>query len=81
MLLDLLYGLLQTRQIERLQQIVDRIHLERAHGILVEGRRKDDLRKARLLVFFQQFFDDGKAVQPGICTSRKTISGLWVRMS
>ena len=49
--------------VERLQQIVHRIHLERAHRILVERRGKYYMRQLHL--FIQQLLQYREAIQPG----------------
>ena len=59
--LRLLDRLHHPLSIERLQQIIDRIHLERAHSILVERRRKHHLGNRHLAV--QQLLQHAKSVQ------------------
>ena len=49
--------------VERLQQVVDRVHLERLDRILVKGGGENDLGKSDFLV--EQFLDDAEAVEAG----------------
>ena len=50
--------------VERLQQIVDRIHLKRLHRILIERRRKHHLRQLHLAILRQYLLQHGEAIQP-----------------
>ena len=69
-----LHGLLDARAVKRLQQVIDGVHVEGAHGVLVIGRGKDDLRQRLGVVrpwprrfcraALHQPLDHGKAVQP-----------------
>jgi hypothetical protein len=82
---DPLHGLLDARAVKRLEQVIDGVHVEGAHGVLVVGRGKDNLRQrlgifpvgvpglARLRSISRWI--TAKPSRPGICTSRKTRSG------
>ena len=67
-------GRFEPRRVDRLQQVVDRVHLERLDGVLVEGGHENDgdgrlpIRPAARAT--------SKPVSPGICTSRNTRSGV-----
>ena len=58
-----LEGLHHTGTIKRLEQVIDGVHVERTHRILVEGGGEDDLRHAVGVDPLQQLFEHGKAVQ------------------
>ena len=59
----LLHGLRDPLLVERLQQVVDGVHFEGLHRILVVGGGEDDLRQRHFLV--DQLLDDAEAVEPG----------------
>ena len=65
--LQLLPGLLHRLRdpllVERLQQVVNRVHLERLHRILVVGGGEHDLRQRHFLV--DQLLDGAEAVESG----------------
>jgi hypothetical protein len=44
LLLDALPGSIESFAIERLEQVIEGVHLEGAHGILIVGSDKDDVR-------------------------------------
>ena len=58
----LLHRLRHPLLVERLQQIVDGIHFEGLHGVLIERRGEDDLRHRHFAV--EQLLDHAKAVEP-----------------
>src|SRR5258708_33675131 len=49
--------------IKRLEQVVDGVHVEGTHGILIKRRSKNDLRHAIGVVLLEQLLEHGKAVQ------------------
>lgn len=61
--------------IEGFQQVIDRIYFKRTNGISIEGSGENDVGERRFPALFQQLFEYRKAVESGICTSRKTTSG------
>ncbi len=80
LLLDALAGAVERLEyavaIEGLEQVIDRIHVEGAHGVLVECSGEDDLRHGGWEIFLSSsFLMTAKPSRPGICTSRKTRSG------
>ena len=58
----LLHGLRDALAIERLQQVIDGVHLERLHRILIVSGGEDNLRQWDFAV--QQLLDDAESVQP-----------------
>ena len=58
--------------VERLQQVVERVDVERPQRVAVEGGDEDDERHP----VGADRVDHVEAVAPGICTSRNTRSGL-----
>ena len=56
-------GFFQPRLGDRLQEVVDGIHFEGLHGVLVISRGKNEERQARFLL--QQALDHAKAVDAG----------------
>ena len=54
-------GLCHPLPVERLEQIVHRIHFKRLHRVLIEGRGKDNLGQRDLLV--QQFLDHAETIE------------------
>jgi hypothetical protein len=51
--------LLETLLIERLEQVVERVHLKGAHRVMIIGRHEDDVRHP----FGNERADHGEAVQ------------------
>ena len=58
-----LYRLRHSLLVERLQQIIDGIDLERFHGILVKSRGENDLGQGNFLV--EKLLDDAETVESG----------------
>ena len=58
-------GLEDAAAIEGLEQVVDRVHVEGAHGVLVECSGEDDLRHGAGRFFVEELFDDGEAIEAG----------------
>ena len=56
-------GFRDARLVERLQDVVDGVHFERLHRIVVERRGEDDLRQAELAL--HQLLDHAEPVEPG----------------
>src|ERR1700752_1939545 len=56
-------GLQYTGTIKRLEQIVDGIHVEGTHGILIKSRSKNDLRHAIGVLLLEQLLEHSKAIQ------------------
>jgi hypothetical protein len=59
----LLHRLSDAFLVERLQQVVDGIDLERLHRILVKSRGKHNLGQGNFSI--EKFFDNSKAVESG----------------
>src|SRR6185369_12718314 len=72
LLLDSLPGGVEPFVIERLEQVVEGVHLEGAHGILIVGGDKDDVRSRFALERLQHF----KAAQLGHLYVQKDKVGL-----
>ncbi len=58
---NFLDGLRDALAVEGLEQIIDRVHFERLHRVLVVGGGEDDLRQRNLAV--HQLLDDAEAVE------------------
>src|SRR5437016_811333 len=56
-------GFRNARLIERLQNIIDGIHVKSLDGVVIECRRKHDMRNLHFA--FDEFLQDTKAVQTG----------------
>ena len=61
----------QTDRVDGLEQVIDRIYLERPDGVLVIGRHKCDEWHRRLV----EQSDDAQPIDFGICKSRRARSG------
>src|SRR5690242_19362996 len=69
---DALPGRVEALAIERLEQVVEGVHLERTHGILIVGGNKDDIRSRFAVERFQHF----EAAQLGHLDIQKDEVGL-----
>src|ERR1043165_133381 len=72
LLLHTLPSSVEALAIERLEQVVEDVHLERAHGILIVGGNKDDIRSRFAVERFQHF----EAAQLGHLYIQKDEVGL-----
>jgi len=66
-------GFGDARLVERLQDVIYGVYLERLYGVLIERRGKYDVRHFHFPL--DEFLSTPKPSSPGICTSRKTKSG------
>ena len=55
------HRLVEARPRHRLQQVVERIHVERLHGVIIVGSSENEKRQAHLLL--EQPFDDAETIQ------------------
>src|SRR2546425_4713381 len=58
-----LFELIERREsCQRFEQVVDRVHFEGFHGILIKGRREDNFRQGNFLI--EQLLNYAEAVKP-----------------
>ena len=60
---DFLDGFDEARLVEGLQDVIDGVHIERLHGVVVEGGGEDDVRDFEFAL--DEFLEDAEAVEAG----------------